>query len=68
LYFVQFGCLTVPHILQVTRKLSVAVSLLRFFVRHFNDNFLHVEKVFKELKEIYPDTIFRLYDIKERLF
>ena len=25
-------------------------------------NVLHVEKVFRELKEIYPDTIFRLYD------
>jgi hypothetical protein len=29
-------------------------------------NVLHVEKVFKELKEIYPDTIFRLYDTSKR--
>jgi hypothetical protein len=28
-------------------------------------NVLHVEKVFKELKEIYPDTIFR-YDTSKR--
>ena len=29
-------------------------------------NIIHVEKVFKELKEIYPDTIFRLYDTSRR--
>ena len=29
-------------------------------------NIIHVEKVFKELKEIYPDTIFRLYDTSKR--
>lgn len=29
-------------------------------------NVIHVEKVFKELKEIYPDTIFRLYDTSKR--
>jgi hypothetical protein len=29
-------------------------------------NVIHVEKVFKELKELYPDTIFRLYDTSKR--
>ena len=29
-------------------------------------NIIHIEKVFKELKEIYPDTIFRLYDTSKR--
>ena len=29
-------------------------------------NVTHVENVFKELKEIYPDTIFRLYDTSKR--
>ena len=29
-------------------------------------NVTHVEKVFRELKKIYPDTIFRLYDTSKR--
>lgn len=29
-------------------------------------NVLHTEKVFRELKSIYPDTIFRLYDTSNR--
>ena len=29
-------------------------------------NIIHIEKVFKELKEIYPETIFRLYDTSKR--
>ena len=29
-------------------------------------NVLHIEKVFKELRKIYPDTLFRLYDTSDK--